>query len=43
MMRGGASAPVFVINQQTQREQGSKVQLQNIQAAKVALNLMILT
>lgn len=34
-MRGGAGAPVFVINQNTQREQGSRVQIQNINAAKV--------
>ncbi|KAI6234125.1 T-complex protein 1 subunit gamma [Aphelenchoides fujianensis] len=34
MMRGGAGAPVFVVSQNTQREQGHRVQLQNINAAK---------
>lgn len=35
MIRGGGGAPVIVVSQKTQREQGHRVQLQNIATAKV--------
>lgn len=40
MMRSGGGAPVFVINQNTHREQGHSVQLQNINVAKTIADVI---
>ncbi|CAD5210572.1 unnamed protein product [Bursaphelenchus okinawaensis] len=40
MIRGGGGVPVIVVNQKIQREQGHKVQLQNIATAKTIADVI---